>query len=92
MDKLIYLRHQKRLYEDFESACKRCGECCGSEDGDPCLNMVKETDGRCYCRTYPNRLGPQKTASGKTFECITIREIAKNGLLRPNCTYKDLPS
>lgn len=74
----------------FESVCKRCGECCGLVDGDPCVNLKKYKEGAYYCTVYDERLGIQKTVSGKIFNCVYIREIIKHGCLRPNCAYNDL--
>ena len=91
MDSLRYDTYQRQEMEKFEAICKNCGQCCGSQDGDSCTNMVTdETGGKYYCRIYENRLGPQKTVSGKTFHCIPIRDIIKWGTLRSNCAYRSM--
>lgn len=88
MDDLRYEIYQEGQARIFEDICKRCGECCGSKDGDPCINLAKcMTSGMCYCKVYENRLGLQKTASGKNFNCVPIRDIMEKYLLRPNCAY-----
>ena len=88
MDNLRYEIYQEEQFQRFEGICKRCGECCGSQDGDPCVNLARDTiTGRYYCRDYENRLAPQKTASDRIFNCVAIRNIIKLGLLRPNCAY-----
>jgi len=85
-----YEAYQKKQFLRFEGICKHCGECCGSRDGDSCANLATDTaTGKCFCMNYENRLGPQKTLSGKAFNCVTIREIAKHGHLRPNCAYNN---
>ena len=87
-ENIRYENYHALALERFESACRRCGECCGSLDGDPCVNLGKNSDGTCYCKDYENRLGPQRTRSGKIFECVPIRQIMKEGHLRPNCSYR----
>jgi hypothetical protein len=72
--------------ESFEKLCKRCGACCGALD-DPCANLVKMPDGKFICKDYDSRLGPQKTVSGVTFNCVSIREHIKRSTLRPGCGY-----
>lgn len=87
-DGLKYEIYQKDKFQAFEGTCMRCGECCGSKDGDPCANLVKDDAATIYyCKACKDRLGPQKTVSGKIFNCISIRDIVKMDLLRPNCTY-----
>ena len=90
MDEQKYDISQKEKFERFEGTCKRCGECCGSQDGDPCVNLTKDITGRYYCKIYEDRFGPQKTASGKIFNCIPIGDVMKHGLLRPNCAYNEI--
>ena len=88
MDDKRYEKHLMTQSERYEGACKRCGECCGSTDGDPCANLDRDTvSGRYFCRSYDDRLGPQKTLSGRMFNCVPIRDIIRQGLLRPNCAY-----
>ena len=64
MDKMRYQGFMEESDRKFEAICSNCGECCGSKD-DPCQNLVKNDDGTYKCRDYINRLGPQKTVSGK---------------------------
>jgi len=83
--------YQTKIFEkekEFESLCKRCGACCGAFDGDPCIHLVKEKSGTYYCNIYENRLGPQLTVKGNIFTCIPIREVKKDGYLKPNCSYR----
>ncbi|OHD54170.1 MAG: hypothetical protein A2096_07575 [Spirochaetes bacterium GWF1_41_5] len=82
-----YEENLARMQERFESICVRCGDCCGSNDGDPCTELVRAVDGKYYCCDYENRLGPRQTINGNTFTCITIREVMKTGNLRPTCMY-----
>ncbi|OIO37122.1 MAG: hypothetical protein AUJ75_04770 [Candidatus Omnitrophica bacterium CG1_02_49_10] len=72
---------------DYDAFCIRCGACCGSEDGDPCLNLVKDANGGYHCKVYVNRLGAQKTISGKSFDCVPISENLKKGVRYHNCGY-----
>lgn len=87
MDSEKYKKYALDKEEEFESLCKRCGECCGSLD-EPCQNLVKKDDGTFFCRDYENRLGPQKTVSGKAFNCVLIRGHVSRDSLRPNCAYR----
>ena len=77
MDDLLYIQKLKEQADYHESLCVRCGQCCGSHDPDPCANLGKDEQGRCYCRVYENRLGAQKTVSGKNFSCVLIRDIVQ---------------
>ena len=87
MDEPIYQAYQKRMDKEFESICRRCGRCCGSED-DPCANLAKNSDGvTYYCRAYDDRIGPQKTVAGNYFNCCTIRDNIRMGVIRPECAY-----
>ncbi len=80
-----YLREKDKT---FEVLCRRCGDCCGAND-DPCRNLAKLDDGTFACGDYENRLGFQKTVSGKEFNCVFIREHIANGSLRANCAYQN---
>ena len=92
-DDFRYKIYQEKTFERFEGACNRCGECCGSQDGDPCENLMKDSaSGRYSCRVYEERFGPQKTIGGRIFNCVSIRDIMKQGLLRPNCAYNQITS
>ncbi len=71
-----------------ESRCLRCGKCCG-RDNDPCANlMFDESAGRYFCKDYENRLGLQRTVSGKEFKCVAIEEVIANGYLPQGCGYR----
>lgn len=87
MDNLRYAEYTKSKEVNFEALCHNCGECCGSLD-DPCRNLLKKDDGTHSCRDYSNRFGPQKTVSGKDFDCVFIREHIASNTLRPNCGYR----
>ena len=90
MDDISYRLCQEEYFSKFEGKCNRCGACCGSQDGDPCKNLAQdEASGKYYCKVYDKRLGPQETKSGKAFNCVPIREIAKLGLLRRECGYNE---
>ena len=82
-----YQEHLQKKEKDIENICKRCGECCGALD-DPCLNLKKKEDNMYYCTDYKNRLTLQKTVSGKSFTCVSIREHILNKTLRYNCAYR----
>lgn len=83
-----YNLYQEEQFRDYESICRRCGACCGAEDGDPCVNLVENGDGTYFCKVYENRFGEQKTISGKIFHCIPIDDVIRNGGGRPNCAYR----
>ncbi|RKY42590.1 MAG: hypothetical protein DRP85_02330 [Candidatus Makaraimicrobium thalassicum] len=87
MDAERYEKYRLKKEEEFESICKRCGECCGALD-DPCRNLVRLDDGAYFCRDYANRFGPQMTVSGNTFTCVPIREHISKSTLRQNCAYR----
>ncbi len=85
-----YGKHMMRKEEEYELLCKRCGECCGSCD-DPCENLkAEDTSGKFVCKDYNNRLGPKKTVSGASFNCVPISEHVRNMTLRPGCSYRVL--
>ena len=90
MDAIKYENLMEDKMKSFESRCKRCGECCGSRDGDPCENLVLESNGTYHCTAYIDRLGIQKTISGKTFNCVPIRTVMEKGALSLNCVYNSL--
>jgi hypothetical protein len=88
-ENIKYQRYQEEQLGRFEEICARCGRCCGSDDGDPCANLIASpAAGKYYCRVYPSRFGPQRTVSGKTFTCVPIRGLIKIGALREGCAYK----
>ena len=73
----------------FELLCTRCGACCGSEDGDPCVHLQFDEElSVYYCDDYENRLGPQKTRNGLIFNCVPIIENIKRGAYHQNCSYR----
>ncbi len=86
MDTKSYEKYLKEESVKYESLCLRCGECCGINN-DPCANLIIEEGGRCACRVYESRLGPQKTVSGKGFTCVPIKENIRRGDCDPNCVY-----
>lgn len=86
-DESRYLRYQHGAEVEFESACRRCGACCGAQD-DPCVNLAEAQEGIYFCRVYEHRFGPQMTVSGKTFNCVDIREHIASGTLREACGYR----
>ena len=88
MSKKLYLKKQEEQLKDYEDRCKRCGACCGANDADPCANLSKDNLGKYYCLVYENRLGQQRTISGKAFNCVLIREnLKKFNFLNPGCAY-----
>lgn len=82
-----YFKKQQSMLNDYENSCLRCGSCCGLEDGDPCLNLQSAPLGKYYCKCYGNRLGPQRTVSGKAFTCVPIRNNLKYELTHKKCGY-----
>ena len=86
MDEDAYLQRQKEEQDKYEARCLRCGACCGAHDEDPCLKLRKEEGGKYYCSIYDHRIGMQKTASGKNFACVPIRDL-KPSLPFKGCAY-----
>ncbi|MGD2278872.1 MAG: hypothetical protein PVH45_02110 [Candidatus Omnitrophota bacterium] len=89
MEARRYLNLMKDKDEEFEAICKRCGKCCGAGD-DPCRNLAKKHDGSYFCKDYDNRLGRQKTVSGRIFNCVSIREHIAKDSLKPGCAYREI--
>jgi len=87
MDDLLYLQRQDKQLEEYESRCRRCGECCGSNGDDPCANLTRDKNDNYNCVAYANRLGSQRTVSGKEFNCVLIRDIVKFDLPYSKCPY-----
>ncbi len=90
MDDMIYSQKAERDFKEFEALCLRCGGCCGAYGGDPCLNLAEEGNGTYSCKVYENRVGNQKTASGKVFFCVPIRDLMPSGLPYSKCGYGKL--
>ena len=88
MNEADYIQRQKEEFERWEACCKRCGACCGALDGDPCVNLRKDESGKYYCNIYDNRIGVQKTISGKSFACVPIRDLMPN-LPFKGCAYSE---
>jgi uncharacterized cysteine cluster protein YcgN (CxxCxxCC family) len=77
--------------EDFEAICKRCGICCGSQDGDPCEHLKKDDEGKYFCDTYENRFGKHTTLNGTIIRCVPIENaLRSNPQLRQKCAYAKL--
>ena len=62
-----YELYQINREQDFENVCLRCGNCCGAE-GDACIHLIQQPDGKYLCDIYDSRGGTQKTRAGKFFE------------------------
>jgi uncharacterized cysteine cluster protein YcgN (CxxCxxCC family) len=87
MDLTEYNKIQDRASAEFEAICKRCGECCGAGTDEPCANLASAGDGKYFCRSYQNRLGMQRTVSGRVFTCVNIRDVIAKGLPYGSCAY-----
>lgn len=70
-----YLNWQELRQSLWESMCGRCGACCGIIEGDPCEHLKKQREGRYFCEIYENRFGIHKTITGRTINCVPIRDI-----------------
>lgn len=81
---------QKRRMAEHEAMCRRCGICCGSTDGDPCAELINNGDGTYMCGIYQARLGPRKTISGRSFNCVPVMENIRKGARYENCPYVKL--
>lgn len=89
MEEEKYKLYQEEQFRRYEERCKHCGKCCGSQDGDPCANLVTGNNGEYLCRVYENRLGQQKTKSGKIFYCVPIKQVISYAGARPGCAYAE---
>lgn len=87
MDDNLYNDMQGQRFIQYEASCVRCGQCCGAYDGDPCENLLLNDRSKYYCKVYDRRLGPQKTLSGKSFNCVPIRELVNLELPYSRCPY-----
>jgi hypothetical protein len=75
-----------------ESICRRCGICCGSDDGDPCVQLRQNKKGEFHCAIYSERFGLRKTVKGNFFMCIPIERALKNRPeLKEICAYARVP-
>jgi hypothetical protein len=70
-----------------EDKCKRCGVCCGSQDGHPCEHLMKDGE-RYLCAIYNGRFGIHRTTTGRVFRCVSIREIIDSTGGFPGCGYR----
>jgi uncharacterized cysteine cluster protein YcgN (CxxCxxCC family) len=86
MEDFEYNNFQRMKFKEYEAFCKHCGFCCGA-DNDPCQNLIKNNSGGYDCKVYNERLGLQKTISGKWFNCILIKEVLKFSPPNPDCAY-----
>lgn len=76
MDDLArYQRHQQESEKRWEQLCTRCGACCGVAEGDPCEHLIELSNHKYACAIYENRFGIHKTKSGRSFQCVPIRNI-----------------
>jgi len=88
-ERALYQKKLRKLDNEFEALCKRCGSCCGAFDGDPCEHLTRKPNGEYFCPIYDCRFGPQKTKKGNEFDCVPIRELIKEGALRVECAYNN---
>lgn len=75
LDEEKYQDLLRKWERQWESLCTRCGACCGVKEGDPCEHLQELSGGRYACAIYENRFGFHKTRSGRTFQCVPIRQI-----------------
>ncbi len=88
MDEKLYNQIQDRKLQEHEALCKRCGACCGVLEGDPCVYLKKEADGKYFCDVYDNRFGLRKTVKGEPVLCVPIRNMLnKTWWGRTQCAY-----
>ncbi len=86
MDDKLYNKKLEEKHLAEEAKCIRCGECCGAST-DPCQNLSKDAFGHYFCVAYDSRLGPQKTISGKVFNCVEIKDVLRKAKPYPGCGY-----
>lgn len=86
MDAIEYNKKQDERFSEYEVLCKRCGKCCGV-GMDPCSNLARDSSGKFYCKSYKDRLGMQRTISGRVFTCVSIRDVLAKGLPYEGCGY-----
>lgn len=86
-----YIKKLEEKKQILESLCLRCGQCCGSRDGDPCLFLEKDKQDKYFCGIYETRLGPKKTISGYSFNCIPIEKaIRESDSVPATCPYRQI--
>jgi hypothetical protein len=84
-----YNYFQTQQYVKWENACRRCGACCGKNDGDPCEHLVVKNPGQTFCGIYEQRFGLRKTISGQYFQCVPLRQILHDSWPGDwSCVYK----
>lgn len=87
-DRILYEETQKRLEAWYESLCRRCGKCCGAGEVDPCVHLSESGDGTFTCAVYEKRLGPQRTVSGREFNCVLVKEVLRHDGALNDCAYR----
>ena len=75
MDEALYAVNQEEARARHEALCRRCGNCCGLYDNDPCRHLKESEDGTYCCQVYEQRFGNRYTVSGKLFHCVPIRDF-----------------
>ena len=89
-DKERYTNYLVSQAKRYEGICKRCGKCCGAGGSDPCSQLISLGNGLYQCTNYTDRLGEQKTVSGKTFNCVPVREVLKYQDTLIDCAYRKI--
>ncbi|MCM8790338.1 MAG: hypothetical protein NC938_01365 [Candidatus Omnitrophica bacterium] len=87
MEEREYEKFLAQRESEYEALCRRCGECCGASGEDPCSNLVGDRHGRYFCKSYSTRHGIQRTISGRTFMCVSIRDVIRSGAYYHGCPY-----
>ncbi len=86
-----YAALQQEQIAQWEAHCGRCGACCGAYDGDPCEHLRRSDDKKYFCGIYEHRFGEHKTISGKTINCVPIRQILHSSWPGDHCCgYKKI--
>ncbi len=91
----MYSSRQTKQFNKYEMTCKRCGACCGADDGDPCEHLKSfrsiNNDLKYYCSIYSRRSGIHKTINGTVISCVPIRaKRFETWPGRENCGYKNV--
>ena len=87
MDDERYIQREELKQDQHEALCKCCGVCCGAASNDPCSQLIRKDNGKYYCATYADRLGPQRSLSGNIFTCVRIGDVLRVGVTYPDCGY-----